>query len=166
MNEENIITPSIAMILSKIGTDKNLTNVLVDFSISKSLDGKNWDIENDLKLFSKTLFKEYSIDYLDKIKSLKINDCLDAKGQIIKELQLFKKSITSLGDIACDLLSQKLSNVYSLSGGAGNTNIVHFFKNISECNDSFRENGKSYLFPSPSVDNNINSDNKFEYNIT
>ena len=32
MNEENIITPSIAMILSKIGTDKNLTNVLVDFS--------------------------------------------------------------------------------------------------------------------------------------
>ena len=159
MNEDNIINPSVAMILSKIGEDKNLTNLLVDFSISKSLDGKSWDIENDLNLFSKVLFKEGSLVFLEKIKYLKLKEFDVVKNQINKELLLFKSNVTSMGKKACDLIYNKLSNVSSMSGGAGSTNIINFFKQISDCNDSFRSNnGISYLFASQSVQNNINKD--------
>ena len=37
------------VLISKIGIDKSLTNVLIDYSLEKTDDDKSWDISNDLK---------------------------------------------------------------------------------------------------------------------
>ena len=73
MDDDQIINPVVNSLLSNASkTEKKISNVLVNFTLEKVKLGKSIDIEGDLQEFSKQLFKEDLIKYLDN-KTLDID---------------------------------------------------------------------------------------------
>ena len=48
MDADELLNQAVEKLVSKIGTDKELTEVLVNYSLEKTDDDKSWDISRDL----------------------------------------------------------------------------------------------------------------------
>ena len=55
MDAVSLLNEAVDVLISRIGTDKDLTNLLIDYSLEKIDDDKSWDISRDLNEFSKIL---------------------------------------------------------------------------------------------------------------
>jgi ATP-dependent exoDNAse (exonuclease V) beta subunit len=64
LNTRQILMEAVDRLISKAGTDKDLTKVLVAFAISKTDDDKSWDIAKDLFEISELLIGENHQDAL------------------------------------------------------------------------------------------------------
>jgi hypothetical protein len=77
MDAATLLNEAVDVLISKIGSDKALTNLLISYSVDKIDQDKSWDITKDLSEFSKTLLKE---DYVKKFRQLadkSLNDFLN-----------------------------------------------------------------------------------------
>ena len=52
MDAVSLLNEAVDVLISKIGTDKKLTNLLIDYSLDKTDDDKSWDISRDLSEFA------------------------------------------------------------------------------------------------------------------
>jgi len=55
MNATDLLDKAVEVLISKIGIDEKLTQVLIEYAIDKSDDDKSWDISRSLAEFSKIL---------------------------------------------------------------------------------------------------------------
>ena len=55
MDAISLLNEAVDVLISKIGTDKKLTKLLIDYSLDKTDDDKSWDISRDLNEFAKVL---------------------------------------------------------------------------------------------------------------
>ncbi|WP_373058095.1 UvrD-helicase domain-containing protein [Zunongwangia sp. H14] len=58
LSQEDILVEAVESLVSKAGTDKNLTKILLDFTLNKTDDDKSWDITRDLFEISRLLINE------------------------------------------------------------------------------------------------------------
>ena len=58
LDSESLIEETIDSILDEIGIDRLISKYLLDFSLQKINNDKNWDVEIDLKEFVHILFNE------------------------------------------------------------------------------------------------------------
>ena len=58
LSAEEILMEAIESLISKAGTDKKLTRILIDFTLTKTDDDKSWDISRDLFNISRLLINE------------------------------------------------------------------------------------------------------------
>ncbi|MFT7331239.1 MAG: ATP-dependent exoDNAse (exonuclease V) beta subunit, partial [Roseivirga sp.] len=69
MDSISLLDEAVDLMISKIGIDKDLTKVLIDFSLEKTEDDKSWDIARELKEFAKVLLNENDVTQLKKLKN-------------------------------------------------------------------------------------------------
>ncbi|MFC2109019.1 UvrD-helicase domain-containing protein [Bacteroidota bacterium] len=74
MDGASLLSEAIDVLISKIGTDKKLTEVLIDFSIQKIGEDKSWDITKDLNSIAQLLLKEEDAAQLKKLDSTSLAD--------------------------------------------------------------------------------------------
>ncbi|WP_339648411.1 UvrD-helicase domain-containing protein, partial [uncultured Salegentibacter sp.] len=84
LNTRQILMEAVDRLISKAGTDKELTKVLIAFAISKTDDDKSWDIAKDLFEISELLIGENHQEALKKLK-----------GKTPEDFQKFKERISS-----------------------------------------------------------------------
>lgn len=86
LDADSILRETIDQIISKIGIDKELTVVLVEFAKQKTLDDRSWDISRELFDISKLLLNENNTEKIQNLekKSLKDFKILEKK---LKEIQ-------------------------------------------------------------------------------
>ena len=53
MDAVSLLNEAVDVLISKIGTDEKLTNLLIDYSLDKTDDDKSWDISRDLSEFAR-----------------------------------------------------------------------------------------------------------------
>lgn len=87
LDTELLLAEAVERLIAKAGTDKLLTNTLLEFTFEKIDDDKSWDISFDLNKVGKMLFNENNIEHLKSFKTKSITDFLALKKTITTALK-------------------------------------------------------------------------------
>lgn len=149
MNDDELLDKAIDLLISKVGTDEQLTKALVEFTESKTDDEKNWHIENDLKYFAKNLLNEEGVVHIEKLRLLSLDDFFKIKKTLQTELKKFEAFISKCGDDALAVVSGAGLEPEKFAGGANG--ICKYFSYLSEVRFD-------KLQPTPTIQKNISED--------
>ncbi|MGC6470057.1 MAG: UvrD-helicase domain-containing protein [Flavobacteriales bacterium] len=144
MDQEQLIQPAVTFLISRIGSDKSLSDALVSFALSNADEGKSYNLENALEVFSKHLFLEKSEHYVKVLKDVSIVDCLQVKDDLLNKINQFESVLFVKRK---DFLT--ICNTNNLeSSHFTRKSFFNYFKNLSK-------RSVDYYFPSDSVKKNV-----------
>ncbi|SHI65735.1 ATP-dependent exoDNAse (exonuclease V) beta subunit (contains helicase and exonuclease domains) [Mesonia phycicola] len=106
LNTLDILTEAVDKLISKAGTDKKLTKVLIDFAISKADDDKSWDIAKDLYDIAKLLVNENNIIPLNELQHKEIEDFQAFDKELRAKIQSSEEVLKQTADTFFNLLQQ------------------------------------------------------------
>lgn len=144
MDQEQLIQPAVSFLISRIGTNKELSNALVSFALTKADEGKSYNLESALEEFSKHLFIEKSEKFVESLSSTSISDCLEVKDEISREIHDFESVLLSKRN-------EFLSFCKDNSLEASHFTSKYFYNYF----DNFKKRSADKFFPTPSVKKNI-----------
>ncbi|TPN87760.1 UvrD-helicase domain-containing protein [Aquimarina algicola] len=98
MDSESLVEEAVDSVIAKIGIDKELTSLIIDFAISKLEEDKSWDISIELNKVAKLLFSENDKKHLDKLSDKKIIDFENLKKSLIQKKDQNKKTIITTSE--------------------------------------------------------------------
>ena len=107
MNATDLLDKAVEVLISKIGADEKLTQVLIEYALDKSDDDKSWDISRDLAEFSKILLNEEDTEHFRRLSGKSLQDFKSLQ----KKLNLHQKELIakmrSIGEAALQIISTK-----------------------------------------------------------
>lgn len=106
-NSDEFYEKVINHLFSKIGENKDMTELLVNFSVKNADDNASWDPEPQLQKISKELKKEDAELYLNKLKTLDNNQFKKIHKTISSFTYNLKKYVKSQGEKAINLIKSK-----------------------------------------------------------
>ena len=107
IKSKDLLEEATAKLISQAGINKELTNVLINFSFEKSGNDKSWDIEYDLNNISKLILSE---NHIKKISELNKKDLADFEN-LKKTIDISKLEIeTKILDESDECLNLIYSN--------------------------------------------------------
>jgi len=122
-------------LISKIGDDEYVSNLLKEFTLNQVDVGGSWDPEKNLKEFTKLLTKEDSENYFKKLNEYNETQLLNIKQKINADTKLFINSINSIATKALIVLSKYELELGDFKyNGAGNVSV---FQNIIKTRYNF-----------------------------
>lgn len=95
LDTEDVLQEAIANVLVKVGEDKKLTKLLIDFALHKADDDKSWDIALDLYKVSRLLLNENEVEHVSKLKDKSLDDFDKLKVILEEKLTHAKNEIVS-----------------------------------------------------------------------
>ncbi len=132
MDTDKLIAGAVDYLLGEVGSDKQLTKLLIHFTESKADLEQDWHIENDLRDFARNLMDEGSYDYLKRLKEVNLGDFFSISGVLFKQIKIFENKLNSYATAALSLVEQK-----GLVAGAffqSRSGIFKYFENITKKN--------------------------------
>ncbi len=130
MDRDLMLDEAVEQLVSKAGIDKDLTNILVDFTEAKADDEKSWQIETDIKKTAGFLFSEGSQHFIDKLHEIppaRLNEIAREIRQIMKS---FEDSIITLAQSAKKLILD--NGIDNASFARGTSGIGGFFFKLAD----------------------------------
>ncbi|WBX76956.1 UvrD-helicase domain-containing protein [Tenacibaculum ovolyticum] len=104
MDAVSLLNEAVDVLISKIGTDKDLTKLLIDFSLDKADDDKSWDISRELNEFSRILLNEDDTKHFRKLADKKLADFTDLKSKLSKHQKEIKTRFIEIGNNALQII--------------------------------------------------------------
>jgi ATP-dependent exoDNAse (exonuclease V) beta subunit len=132
LQTNELLVKVIDILLSKVGTDENLTNLLVNFVQTKADDEKNWNIERDLFNASRSLMKEDAQMYIEKLEKLQLPDFVEINKEMIKQIQGLEKSLWDHGAEVMQVIES--SGIPPEAFFQGNRGVVAYFNRFADRN--------------------------------
>jgi ATP-dependent exoDNAse (exonuclease V) beta subunit len=105
MDAVSLLNEAVDILISKIGTDKKLTKLLIDYSLDKADDDKSWDISRDLNEFAKVLLNEDDIKHFRVLADKQLEDFTNLKTKLYTHQKKLKESITKVGEDCLELIA-------------------------------------------------------------
>ncbi|WP_111706979.1 UvrD-helicase domain-containing protein [Lutibacter citreus] len=105
MDAQSLLNEAVDVVISKIGENKELTNLLVNYAIQKLDDDKSWDISLELKEFASIILNENDAVYLKSLNEIPINDFTKLKGQLQKENKKIEEEFKTIGENGLSLIN-------------------------------------------------------------
>ncbi|MDB0006755.1 UvrD-helicase domain-containing protein [Flavobacteriales bacterium] len=146
MDQDQLIQPTVSFLISRIGTNEELSKALVSFAISKADEGKSYNLERSLEEFSKHLFSEKSEKFIDSLSQVSINDCLEVKDELNAEMMAFE-------NVLLEKRSEFLEFCKRHNLVAGDFTGKYFYNYF----DNFKKRSSKTFFPSKSVKKNVDN---------
>jgi ATP-dependent exoDNAse (exonuclease V) beta subunit len=113
-------------LISKIGEDQYIGDLLKEFTLNQVAAGNSWDPETNLKEFTKLLTNENSENYFNKLSELSEQQLLKAKEQIKAQREKFLSSIRDISKKALALLEKyNIKNESIKYGGIGTISVFN-----------------------------------------
>ena len=129
IDERRIQSEATDLLISKAGTEKDLTKVLNAFLSERLESEKSWNLETSILDVSSHINKERSRDFVTQLKSLNLQQFVAAKKKIDERFEVIKKRLTDLGASGVKLLRENGIEKTHLAGGG---KIEVYFTNVSE----------------------------------
>jgi ATP-dependent exoDNAse (exonuclease V) beta subunit len=130
MDRDLMLDEAVDQLISKAGIDKDLTNILVDFTEAKADDEKSWQIETDIKKTAGFLFSEGSQDFISKLHDIPPARLNEMAVEIRKTRKSFEDSITSLAQTAKKHIVD--NGIDNASFARGTSGIGGYFFKLAE----------------------------------
>ncbi|MBO0321110.1 UvrD-helicase domain-containing protein [Muricauda sp. CAU 1633] len=137
LDTDLLLEEAVGRLLERAGTDKELTEVLIDFSLEKIDDDKSWNITYDLLDIGKLLFQENHAVHIDLLRSKSIQDFKGIQKKIMFQVNILEEKVKKLaqsvlqeiqnqGFDAADFPRQTLPNHFKkIEGGDFNTKTLY-----------------------------------------
>tara|TARA_R110001606_G_scaffold280193_1_gene428754 strand:- start:81839 stop:84967 length:3129 start_codon:yes stop_codon:yes gene_type:complete len=97
MDAISLLNEAVDVLISKIGTDKKLTKLLIDYSLDKTDDDTSWDISRDLNEFSKVLLNEDDIHHFRNLADKQLEDFTNLKTKLFAHQKELKEALKNVG---------------------------------------------------------------------
>jgi ATP-dependent exoDNAse (exonuclease V) beta subunit len=149
LDSDKLLAEAVDILISRAGTDENLTKILVEFTESRTDDERSWHIENDILKLAFSILSEDGQIGLDKLKCLSIDDFYSVMNKSRNILSRFEVNISQIGSKAVKLIAGK--NISNTSFFQGEKGIGTYFANLA--NGSFDK-----IYPNSYVLKAINED--------
>ena len=98
MDAVSLLNEAVDLLISKIGTNRELTNLLIDFSLSKIDEDKSWDISYELKEFSKVLLNEDDVRHFRVLRERSTQDFINLKQKLNKYQVQIETKLKGIGE--------------------------------------------------------------------
>ncbi len=95
LDERNLVGVAVGLLLSRVGLDKTTTKILSRYTEDRLDEEKNWDIENDLRNFSRKLLRDDIVEYLPGLHAMPAEDLLEVSKKLNAFCRNFEKEISS-----------------------------------------------------------------------
>lgn len=106
MDAESLLNEAVDVVISKIGSDKKLTDLLVNYSLQKLEDDKAWDISLELKSFAKIILNETDASNLKLLQKISIDEFNFLKEKLQKENKLLEAEFVRIGEKALQIIGE------------------------------------------------------------
>ena len=104
MDAISLLSEAVDLLISKIGTDKELTKLLIDFSLTKIDNDKSWDISRELNDFSRILLNEEDVKHFRTLAEKSVNDFFKLKEKLQKVNKVIEERFKVVGESALQLI--------------------------------------------------------------
>ena len=105
MDAVSLLNEAVDVLISKIGTDKKLTKLLIDYSLDKTDNDTSWDIANDLNEFAKILLNEDDVKHFRNLAEKQLDDFFSLKSRLQKINTQIEKEFKDFGDTVLQFIS-------------------------------------------------------------
>lgn len=133
LDGQAIMADAVDVVLSRAGSEEELTNLLIDFAESRADEEGNWNIQDDIKSFAKRILDEDSSSFVNKLKDLSLSDFVRIKKLLRKLIVDFEEKISSIGNDGLSLISGNNIQPSSFQGGANG--LPKYFSYLAELRD-------------------------------
>jgi len=114
LEADAMLEEAVDELISLVGTDPQLTRVLIDFVEKKAGDEMSWQIEKDLYLFGKALLDEDSIKHIGELRKYDLDTFMAARGRLINWVKTWEGKIRAMVNELLGLLFKAGLDVESL----------------------------------------------------
>ena len=132
LDAEQLLSQAIDLLISKAGSDEQLTKILVEFTESKTDEEKSWHIEYNLLEFAKNLIKEDNNVFIDQLKELSIADIKKIKNELTEKIKIFEHKIIEAAKNSTEFLNKK--NIRPEAMHYGTKGIYGYFLKLAKGN--------------------------------
>ena len=91
-----LLSEAVDQLIDKAGTDREITDLLIDFALQKTEDNKSWDISFDLNKVAELLIQENDQPYLKTIQEKPISDYLALEKTSASSKKYFVRALSSM----------------------------------------------------------------------
>mgnify|MGYP003665124410 FL=1 len=105
MDAISLLNEAVDVLISKIGTDKKLTKLLIDYSLDKTDDDKSWDISRDLNDFARILLNEDDIKHFRELSKKSLEDFTNLKSKLFLHQKELKTEFKKVGEDCLGLIA-------------------------------------------------------------
>jgi len=126
LDEGDLLKKMVDVLISMAGTEDKLTRFLVEFTMTKADNEKNWNIELDIYKIAKIILNEDSQFYLDKLKELSLDDFTGIIRFLQKWVMTFESKVRKTGEDILNLIASK--GIDSNAFYRGQSGIVKYFE--------------------------------------
>ncbi|WP_397445495.1 UvrD-helicase domain-containing protein [Polaribacter sp. R77954] len=128
MDAVSLLNEAVDLLISKIGTDKKLTNILIEYSLDKTDNDKSWDISRDLNEFAKILLNEDDVKHFRKLADKQLDDFTNLKKKLFLNQKELQKSFQKIGQNCSNLIADNDLETMDFMRGT----IPKFFTDIHQ----------------------------------
>jgi len=115
MDAKSLLNEAVEGLITKVGEDKELTKVLIDFSLQKANEDKSWDITRELNEIAQLLLNENDNAQVQKIQERPIQDFIDLKTKLYKKQKSTEQEFTQIGKEGLDLIDSRNINYTNIT---------------------------------------------------
>ncbi len=117
MNLDLILQEAVDKVINRAGEEKELTKVLLKYTLNKTDDDKSWDISRDLFSFSRLLISENQQIYVQQLKGLSLQDFTDFSEKLKLAITLVEDEIETVTKAFFDFTEANSITEKDFSGG-------------------------------------------------
>jgi ATP-dependent exoDNAse (exonuclease V) beta subunit len=132
LDAETMLSQSIDLLISEVGSNEQLTRVMVDFVEKKADDEQNWQIEHDLNEFAGTLLSESSIAAITEIRKYDLETFMKVRNNLVRWKSIWENTVKKLAGEAFELINREHLTVDSFI--QKNKSILVYLQNLAQGN--------------------------------
>jgi len=129
LDAKRVLSEAVDVLLSYAGSDEDITKMLIEFIKQKMDDGKNWEIEKDLKSFSEQLVNENTRKYLGLFAGINLGEFSKAiSASFVRRKTLDKDAIQQASAMVALMKEHQIDPKSFFQGSKG---IPGFFMKVA-----------------------------------
>ncbi len=138
LDTENLLTEAVDAIISQAGEDKELTDLLVNFTMEKTDDDKNWDISQEIMETGKMILNENNREEITHLNTKDIAEFIEIKNKLTELCKQIETETIELASEALAIIDNNGIDLKSFSGGYFPKHLVSIYEG------KFNPNNKTY----------------------
>ena len=132
LDQDALLNEAVDRLIAKAGTDKVLTNVLIDFALEKADDDKSWDVSYDFNKIAKLLVNETDIPYIETFKNKTLDDFKALKKQLKQDILETELIITETANSVLNLIKDSGLSFQDFSKDARDSKRISDISNFKK----------------------------------
>lgn len=130
LDQSQLLTQSIDLLVSRTGSEAALTRLLVDYIESRTDDEKSHYIEYDMAQLAKTLMDEKGSLYIDSLREVSLEDFSEIHRNLNQGIGSFEEDVRTIASHAMQLIRQE--GIAPDMFYRGKQGIAAYFQNLTE----------------------------------